>query len=102
MTQSNATAAATETRESPRALVASDLPKPGDGRWWRITFNVKSNKTPMKVELMEMHVPGRRAMSTVIGWENTIASQKSIVETCDLVLARCGDYELFLGEFELA
>jgi hypothetical protein len=83
----------------PEPLTKEDLPHAGKDRWWRVTFNPRSNVKPILVELMEMHVPGRKAMSTVIGWEKTIASAKSIAQVADLVLARVADYQLVIGEY---
>lgn len=79
--------------------LAEALPDPGPERWWRITHRPAQRQAPIRVELMEHVVPGRKPLSTVIGYENTIAAVKSIAQTADLILTRVGDYAKVVGEY---
>lgn len=78
-----------------------DLPKAGPGRFWEITHNPKSRTNPITIRLMEQHTPGRRGLSRAIGFEYTTASWKALSEAADLVLARVGDYDKVVGDYQL-
>lgn len=88
---------------SKRAAMGSakDLPQAGEGRWWKVTHNAKSRTNPITIQLMECYTPGREALSKVIGFEYTTASWKALADAADLVLARVGDYDKVIGNYQV-
>lgn len=79
--------------------MAAALPSPGKGRWWKVELVRNIQRNPIKITLMEEVVPGRRALSTPLGFERTIATPKKVAEAAELVLAKVGDYEKVIGEY---
>lgn len=77
------------------------LPKAGTDRWWKITHNPKSRTNPITIQLMEQMTPGRKALSRVIGFEYTTASWKALSEAAETVLARVGDYDKVVGDYQV-
>lgn len=80
---------------------AASLPVAGHGRWWRVTHNPKSRVNPITIELKESMTPGRKGLSRTIGFEYTTASWKALSEAADLVLARVGDYDKVVGDYQI-
>lgn len=78
-----------------------DLPDAGEGRFWRITHNPKSRTNPITIQLMEQMTPGRAALSRVIGFDYTTASWKALSEAAEAVLARVGDYDKVVGDYQV-
>ena len=78
--------------------VLENLPNPGVGRFWRITFNPKSFRSPITVALMEYQTEGR-VLSRMIGMEHTVASEEKIIEVTNVVLKRVSDYQKFVGDY---
>lgn len=83
-----------------KTLDSSALPAAGSGRWWKITHNPKSRTNPITIQLMEMYTPGRKGLSRAIGFEYTTASWKALAEAAEMVLARAGDYEKVVGDYQ--
>ena len=84
-----------------RDELLEDLPKPGVDRFWRIRHIPTQRTAPMRVELHEAVVPGSTKLSRVIGFENAVASVKSIVEAAQLTLARNGAYKELEGDYDV-
>ena len=82
-------------------LSDTDLPPAGEGRWWRVTHNAKSRTNPIVIQLMESMTPGRTALSRPIGFEYTVASAKALREAAETVLARVGDYDKVVGDYQV-
>lgn len=80
----------------------SFLPDAGEGRWWRIVPNPKSQSKPLALQLMESYTPGRKAMSKVLNAEPTIAKQIALTDAAEQILIRIADYKRFLGDYGLA
>lgn len=85
--------------DSVRVQLADLMPEPGVDRFWKVSHQPRNRANPMRVELRESIVPGRTNMSTLVGYENTVASAKAIAEAANLVLTRVGDYHRLVGEY---
>jgi hypothetical protein len=84
-----------------REQLKKSLPKAGHSRWWEVKHNPKSRAKPITLRLMESYKPGSSALSSVIGFEYTIANVKALVETADLILVRAGDFDQLVGSYQL-
>lgn len=82
-------------------LTDSDLPDAGPDRFWRVDHNPKSRTNPITIRLMECMTPGRAALSRTIGFEYTVASAKALREAAETVLARVGDYDKVVGDYQV-
>lgn len=76
----------------------SFLPPAGEGRWWRVVPNPKSQAKPVALHLMESYRRGHKLMSRVLNAEATIATQEDLLEAGRLILLRAGDINKFLGD----
>lgn len=102
MTTKRATKAETDAavEENLTALeLSAKLPPAGEGRFWRVRHIPVQREKPMRVELHEAIVPGSTKLSRVIGFENAVASVKSIVDAAELARARSGDYAKLVGDY---
>lgn len=98
--------AVVQVRNEPRPVekavnheTAAVMPTVGSDRWWRVTHRPNQRKEPIRVELMESLVPGRKKLSRVIGWDNCVASPKAVSECADGILTRVGAYLMVVGEY---
>jgi hypothetical protein len=81
--------------------LTAQLPKAGVDRFWRVRHIPTQRQTPIRVELMESIVPGSTKVSRLIGFENAVASVKSIVEAAQLALDRNGAYAELIGDYDV-
>jgi len=77
------------------------LPKAGEDRFWRVRHIPTQRQQPIRVELMESIVPGSKKVAKLIGFENAVASVKSIVEAAELALDRNGAYAELIGDYDV-
>lgn len=73
---------------------------PGPNHFWDVSFDKRSNKTPIRVSLMARIRPGTTILAEEIGWERTIAVEDKVREAAELVLVRVADRARFLGVHE--
>lgn len=78
----------------------SFLPDPGPGRFWAVDLNPKSQSKPMVLKLNERFRRGAKGPKSVLNTEYVTANQKDIQNAAEAILARVGDYEKFLGEYD--
>ncbi len=91
-----------KTSDKVKALeLTAQLPAAGIDRFWRIRHIPTQKLQPMRVELMESLVPGSKRVAKVIGFENAVASVKSIVEAAELALDRNGAYAELIGDYDV-
>lgn len=81
--------------------LTAQLPKAGEDRFWRIRHIPTQKVQPIRVELMESIVPGSKKVAKLIGFENAVASVKSIVEAAQLALDRNGAYAELIGDYDV-
>lgn len=79
-------------------LTATDLPDPGKGRFWRVTYNAKSRVNPMTITLVESFREGS-PVGVTVGFDYAMANAKDLREKAELVLVRAADYKLMVGDY---
>jgi hypothetical protein len=76
-----------------------NMPEAGPGRWWDVTVVKNAATKPIKVTLMESQVPGRKGLSSPLGYSRTIATAKAVETAADLVLVQVGGYADVIGQY---
>lgn len=79
----------------------SFLPPAGPGRWWRVIPYPKNLSKPIAIQLMESRVAGRKAMSSVLNTEPTVAQKPDLIEAAENILIRIADYKKYMGDYGL-
>ena len=75
------------------------LPTPPADHWWDVSLIKNVATKPIKVTLMLSQVPGRKGLSTPIGFVRCIATVEAVQEAADLVLVQVGNYADVIGHF---
>lgn len=83
---------------APEQFNLADHVDPGEMHFWRVDFDKKSNRTPIKITLMLRKREGITALAEPIGWEKTIANEEKIIETAGVILIRVADRTRFIGD----
>jgi hypothetical protein len=79
------------------------LPDVGESRFWRITHEPRSRKTPVKVTLMQ-YLPGtgtKPSFAHPLGYENTVAVPEEIYLAAETVQVRCERIDEVVGDHGL-
>lgn len=82
------------------ALVKADLPEVGDRRFWVVKHRAHRTE-PVVVELRQSFVESRSvvSLSTLLGFEYTVADAEAIKEAAKLVEARVGNIDNVVGVY---
>lgn len=77
------------------------LPNPGPGRFWVIEHQPNKKTAPVRIELREKIVKDSdkalKAMSKLIGFEDSVADAEQIYNKASQVVIRAGHIDRFVG-----